>query len=150
MTKHHANALRCRIHPLGSLKQYTFVVVCARYGEQWLLSRHKCRATWETQGGHIEPGEIPMDAARRELYEESGVTEADIYPVCDYVGYTDSASAGGMVFLAVVRELGTLPDSEMAETKLFDVLPEKLTYPQVSPQLYEACRGYLSALNKKV
>ena len=150
MAMNHGQALRCRIHPFGTLDSYKFVVVCARYQDKWLLSRHKSRSTWETQGGHIEPGEAPLDAAKRELYEESGVTDAGLYPVCDYCGYTDTASANGVVFLAVVRQLGALPDSEMAETALFDVLPENLTYPQVSPRLYEACHGYLASMTQKV
>ena len=40
--------------------------------------------TWETQGGHIEAGEQPLDAAKRELFEESGAVDFDIQPLCDY------------------------------------------------------------------
>lgn len=129
-------ALQCTLHPLGTLESYKYVVVCARYGDQWLLSRHKKRDTWETQGGHIEESETPLDAAKRELYEESGVTDADIYPVCDYYGYDDFGHANGVVFLAVIRSLGILPESEMKEARLFGTLPENLTYPNVSPLLY--------------
>ena len=139
-------ALQCSIHPLGSLSPHKYVVVCANYRGQWLLSRHRARDTWETQGGHIEPGETPMQAARRELYEESGVTDAEILPVCDYCGFTDTRSANGVVFLAVVNRLGTLPDSEMAEVRLFDQLPDNLTYPNVSPRLYREAANVLNAL----
>lgn len=139
-------ALRCTIHPLNTLAPYKYVVVCASYRGQWLLSRHRDRDTWETQGGHIEPGETPMMAAVRELYEESGVTDADVYPVCDYHGYTDKGSANGVVFLAVVKALGELPESEMAEVRLFDTLPDRLTYPNVSPRLYEEARRLLESL----
>ena len=106
-----------------------------------MLSRHKMRDTWETQGGHIEAGETPMDAARRELYEESGVTDATIYPVCDYLGYVSNGSANGAVFLADVHALGELPESEMAEIGLFDTFPDKLTYPNVMPRLFECARA---------
>lgn len=128
--------LQCKIYPLSTLGSYKYVVVCSRYAGQWLLSRHKKRETWETQGGHIEPGETPLDAARRELYEESGVEDAEIYPVCDYYGYDPRSHSNGVVFLAVIRHLGTLPESEMKETRLFQELPEELTYPNVSPRLY--------------
>ena len=130
-------ALQCSVHPLGSLSPNKYVVVCANYRGQWLLSRHRERDTWETQGGHIEPGETPTQAAVRELYEESGVTEAEVIPVCDYCGFTDTRSANGVVFLAIVNAMGTLPESEMAETRLFDELPENLTYPNGSPRLYQ-------------
>ena len=35
---------------------------------------------------------------------------------------------------------GKLPESEMKETGLFEQLPENLTYPNVSPQLYARAR----------
>lgn len=138
------NALRCIIHPFGSLPSLKFVVVCSFYQGQYLLSRHRERTTWETQGGHIEAGETPLDAARRELYEESGVTDAQLIPVCDYLGYSGRGSANGAVFLAVVGTPGMLPDSEMAETKLFTELPEYLTYPLVTPALMEQAQAVLA------
>ena len=36
----------------------------------------------------------------------------------------------------LVAHLGPMPESEMAELRQFDQLPESLTYPQVTPQLY--------------
>ena len=141
-------ALRCSVHPLGSLTALKYVVVCAWYKGQWLLSRHRERDTWETQGGHIEPGETPMQAAIRELYEESGVTDAQVIPVCDYCGFTDTRHANGVVFLAIVNAPGTLPDSEMAEVRLFTELPDNLTYPNVSPYLYHEAAKKLSALTQ--
>ena len=61
-----------RTYPLGSFERYKYVVIMSRMDGGFLLSRHKQRTTWEFQGGHIEPGETPMQAARRELFEESG------------------------------------------------------------------------------
>ncbi len=128
--------LRCRIHPLGYLERYKYTVICTWYEGKWLLSRHRKRSTWETQGGHIEDGETPLACARRELFEESGITDAELYPVCDYWGFNAQACSNGVVFLAVVRALGELPDSEMKEIRLFDALPPDLTYPHTSPRLY--------------
>ena len=127
--------LKCSIHPLSTLGGYKYVVVCSRYEDKWLLSRHKRRDTWETQGGHIEPGETPLEAARRELYEESGVRDAELYPVCDYRGFDSQSAANGIVFYAAVRQLEPLPESEMKEVRLFSALPENLTYPNVTPRL---------------
>ena len=45
-----------------------------------MLSRHKNRSTWETQGGHIEGGESLIEAAGRELYEESGAVKYLLSP----------------------------------------------------------------------
>ncbi len=138
--------LQCRIYPLGTLERYKYTVICASYQGKWLLSKHRKRNTWETQGGHIEAGETPLECARRELFEESGIQDADIYPVCDYWGFNAQACSNGMVFLAVVHSLGTLPDSEMQETALFDTLPSELTYPQTSPRLYAEAEKLLKGL----
>ena len=116
--------LKCRIHPLGELQTYKYVVICSRYDGKWLFSKHKKRSTWETQGGHIEPGETPMDAAKRELYEESGVKDAIIRPVCDYYGYDSQGHSNGMVFAAEIHQLGSLPESEMKEIRLFEEMPD--------------------------
>ena len=138
--------LQCYIHPFGTLNPVKYVVVCTFFEGIILLSRHRERATWETQGGHIEPGETALDAAKRELYEESGVREAKLWPVCDYLGVNPPRQANGTVYLAVAEELGELPDSEMGEIALFDALPENLTYPNVSPQLFREARKVLDAL----
>lgn len=112
------------MHPLNSLKQYKSVVICSICEGKYLLSKHKIRETWGTQGGHIEDGETPLDAAKRELFEESGVLDADIYPVCDYYGYNSQRHSNGMVFLAVVHSFDELPKFEMKERALFDELPK--------------------------
>ena len=128
----------CKTYELGSLKNYKFVVVLSRYDGRVLLTRHRERSTWETQSGHIEQGEAPMDAAKRELYEESGAEEFSLSPLCDYWAENEDGKngAGGMVFTAVIYKLGKLPQSEMAETKTFDALPENLTYPAITPVLF--------------
>ena len=136
--------LQCKIYPLNTLKKYKYTVICSYFNGQWVLSKHKKRSTYETQGGRIEEGETPLECANRELYEESGIKDATIYPVCDYVGYNHISSSNGQVFLAIVHSLDKLPDSEMSEIKLFEKLPENLTYPKVSPFLYdEAYKLYL-------
>lgn len=129
-----------RVYETGYLKTYKYVVILSTYRGQLLLSRHRERKTWETQGGHVEPGETPLDAAKRELYEESGAIRYDIRALCDYWAGDEITGEGatGMVFHAEIHELGLLPESEMAEVRLFDSLPENLTYPAITPEIY-AC-----------
>ena len=141
--------LQCKVFPLNTLGKYKYTVICSSYNGKWILSKHRNRDTWETQGGHIEAGETPLEAAKRELYEESGIRDAEIYPVCDYLGYNHLRSANGMVFLAVVHSIGELPESEMQEIGMFEELPENLTYPQTSPVLYREAEKLLKSLEIK-
>ena len=100
------------------------------------MSRHRARTTWETQGGHIEPGETPLEAAKRELWEESGALEYTIEPLCDYRAADGLGSSSGAVFRAEITKLGPLPESEIGETRLFETVPENLTYPHIAPALF--------------
>lgn len=141
--------LKCRLYPIGYLSQYKYTVICSHYKGKWILSRHKKRSTWETQGGHIEDGETPLICAKRELFEESGIEDADLYPVCDYWGFNSQACSNGMVFVAQVHSLGKLPESEMKEIRIFDILPAALTYPHVSPKLFAEAEKVLKSTTNK-
>ena len=129
----------CKTYDLNSLKEYKYVVILSEYNGKIVLSRHKQRTTWETQGGHIEQGETPLDAAKRELYEESGAVDFEIEPLCDYRAWNEETGHGenGVVFHAVIRRFDAIPESEMAEIKEFASLPEKLTYPAITPVVFE-------------
>ena len=134
--------MTCKVCPLGTLVPYKYVVVMSKYQGKILLSRHRDRTTWETQGGHIEPGETPMDAARRELYEESGAVDFDIRPVFDYWAGDENGGASGQVFAAEIRTLGPMPKSEMAEVRAFDEVPPNVTYPAITPELFASLEDF--------
>ncbi len=132
----------------GSLAQYKYVVMFAQYQGKWLFCRHKQRTTIETAGGHIEPGETPLQAAKRELWEETGAEQFTVHELFDYVSEDTKGAASGVVFLAEIETLGELPENfEMAERKLFDRLPDETdiwTYPAITPELIAKLRemGY--------
>jgi 8-oxo-dGTP pyrophosphatase MutT (NUDIX family) len=49
------------------------VAVYARRGNRVLVIEHRRLATWLPIGGELEPGETPLEAAERELREETGM-----------------------------------------------------------------------------
>jgi 8-oxo-dGTP diphosphatase len=141
LKKGYLSTMKCSVHKLNELKEYKYVVTFARYKNKWIICKHKDRSTWETSGGHIEKGETPEEAAKRELYEETGAVDFDIIPVCDYWAGDEAHEtknityANGQVFYADVRTIGTLPESEMERIDFFDTFPENLTYPEITRTL---------------
>ncbi|MCL2057351.1 MAG: NUDIX domain-containing protein [Oscillospiraceae bacterium] len=126
----------------GFLWDYKYVVIFALYEGKWVFCKHKSRDTWETAGGHIEENETLLDAAKRELFEETGAEDYSIEYICDYWACSephetrDIGWSNGAVFLARIDKLGSLPESEMEKIGLFDDLPGELTYPDITPVIF--------------
>ena len=134
-------AVDVAFHPIGAVsdESLVYVVIAARHGEQNIFCMHRDRNTWECPGGHIETGETPMQAAERELFEETGCRADMLESVCLYsVRINGSAPTYGMLLRAQVSQMGALPDGyEMACVKLFDSLPDAWTYPDIQPYLFK-------------
>ncbi len=114
-----------------------FAVIMARYKEKWIFVRHKERLTWEIPGGHREGNESINFTASRELTEETGAKNYTITPVCIYSVAKDETESFGQLFYSDVEYIDELPDFEIGEVKLFDNIPESLTYPLIQPHLYK-------------
>lgn len=122
-----------------------FSVIAAKYQGQWIFCRHKKRSTWEIPGGHRESGEGTDETAKRELYEETGATEFELKEVCIYGVDGGDEMTYGALYFAEVTALGMLPpEMEIGEIKLFDHLPDELTYPAIQPYLFEHIQGWLN------
>lgn len=120
--------------PAGARQKYA--VIIAKHEGKLLWCRHKDRDTWEVPGGHIEPSETAIEAAARELQEETGATDFTIAPVCWYRLHFNDGGLGSISLLcaAEVHAMGEL-HSEIAEIRTFEGVPTDLTYPDIQPYL---------------
>lgn len=120
-----------------------FVVMGARYRDKWVFVKHKERETFEFPGGHIEKGEEVLEAAKRELKEESGAETFSIEPTCEYYVERDGERSYGRIHMAYIDVLGELPNMEIESVHMFEQLPEKLTYPDIVPTLFKKMESNL-------
>jgi 8-oxo-dGTP pyrophosphatase MutT (NUDIX family) len=109
------------------------VAVYARRGDRVLVIHHRRLDTWLPLGGELEAGETPLEAAVRELGEESGLTGAFV-PLAGaadgeppgFLGYEEHvAGAKGLhmnfVFVADVDpEAGVTPNHEFGDYRWVD------------------------------
>lgn len=127
-----------KLLPSGSLDdaELSYVVMGARYQGKWIFVRHRERQSWEMPAGHIEPGEEPDRAAKRELYEETGAVNFSLEVISDYGVRDGGKSAYGRFYYADVKEMDALPEHEIEEIKFSYELPSQLTYPEVQTLLF--------------
>lgn len=101
-----------------------FAVLIAKYNGQYIIVYNNKRGGWELPGGNREQGETILNTASRELFEETGAVRFELIPF----GIYEWNESFGMVFYAEVKEIGSLPNYEIAEIQFTDTLPEGLNF----------------------
>ncbi len=108
------------------------VAIYARRGAKVLVIEHRRLKTWLPIGGELEPGETPLDAARRELREETGL-EGQFLPLrgaldgvpAGLIGYEEhEAGSKGLhmnfVFVCEVTSEAITPNDELVSWRWVD------------------------------
>ena len=128
-----------------------FAVIIAKTEGKWVFCKHKERSTYEVPGGHREAGETILDAAKRELREETGAVDFEIRPVCVYsvkgktrINEREEDESYGMLYVAEIASFEEL-HSEIEKILVTDTLVENWTYSLIQPKLLKEAerRGYL-------
>jgi 8-oxo-dGTP pyrophosphatase MutT (NUDIX family) len=90
--------------------------------------------SWEFVHGHIEPGELPVAAARRELREEAGLKTDKLYSITVnpfYLLKTDTVQVA-LVFAAIVESEAVVLGSEHDRYEWLSIAAasKRLTWPR--------------------
>lgn len=121
-----------------------YVVIAVRHDGGWLFVKHRRRGGYEMPAGHPDRGETSVEAAVRELTEETGACDFTIEPVTYYYVNAGSGRQYGRLFMAEVETLGEITDTaEIEAVKIFRRLPRKLSLPEVMRFLYATARDFL-------
>lgn len=126
------------------IKHIKYSVMITKSKGKWVFCKHRQRETWECPGGHVEPGETPLTAGKRELYEETGANRFTIEPITVYSVIDEDGQQYGMLYYAEIESFGALPEMEIERVELFDEFPENWTYPEIQPLLFAYVENWLS------
>lgn len=91
------------------------VVVLKQFRYPWL------RFSWEMSSGIIEQGEIPKEAAIREVQEETGYRVINISPLLDYYPIGNNSSVGYLFFAEVEFSGSTFDTDEIEQVKEYSI-----------------------------
>lgn len=134
-----------KFYKLGEIEEslLDFAVIVSSYNDKWIYCKHKERDTWEIPGGRIEAGESPINAAKRELQEETGALLFELQPLCIYSVARESESYGLLCY-AKIESLTELQNTEIGMIGFFDDEPQHLTYPKIQPKLFAKAISFIS------
>lgn len=122
-----------------------FTVIISKTAGKFVFCKHRERTTYELAGGHRELNESIDDAARRELYEETGAVEYTLVPIGVYsVTTADDRGANtvnyGKLYFADITRFESELHHEIERIIITDALPDALTYPDIYPKLFQEAK----------
>jgi 8-oxo-dGTP pyrophosphatase MutT (NUDIX family) len=144
------NEVRTVLSPSLPPRELTATALVLAFDRDRLLQTRLAARGWDVVGGHLEPGEAPEAAARREAYEEAGARLGELHvlgyqrlrllgprPAGYRYAYPDSYQVFYWAQIEVLDEF--LPTEEALERALFapDVARE-LPFVRALGDLYRA------------
>ena len=135
------------------IREQSFGVVPV-YKSLVLLVQHG-KGHWALPKGHAEKGESPKDTARRELAEETGITEVEIDPKAKFKEQYFFRQKGGLVnkkvtyFLSRVKNKHvTIQPKEIGDYKWlsFEDAIQQATFPETK-KILQAAKDRLAKSN---
>ena len=94
------------VNPVDGIRHFTVTTFVSMNGAT-LLHWHRKVGLWLPPGGHVEPNEDPMQAARREALEETGIA-VQILPTVKSFAYDDppQLSPPATIMVEPIRSFG--------------------------------------------
>lgn len=132
--------MNIQFYDINDLNKPNVVVIYAKYNDKIVMCKHEKRETWEIPGGHIEKGEIPETAAKRELYEETGAIEFNLMPVCKYSFEINGKKIFSIMYKAEITKMENLPNFEIKQVDFFEKIPTNVTYPEIYEEIFKKVR----------
>ncbi len=127
-------------------KLLKFAVIISKTNGKWVFCKHRKRNTYEVPGGHREANETILEAAKRELREETGAVDFTIKPVCVYsvkgktrVSEYAEDETFGMLYYAEINRFEAL-HNEIEKLLITDNSDIEWTYPLIQPKLIEEAK----------
>jgi len=131
---------------MGDDQAIALVVACSKEGDILLLRRPKdahCGGLWSFPGGKVEGEEMPLDAAVRELREETGLAGR----LWRHIGKTNHAYPDRTLFFllfACICNPDELATDEEARWVRFENLAD-MPIPEANRKMFSMIPEYLEA-----
>ena len=138
-----------------TLIQCAASIICVDDQGRILLGKRSDNKMWGYSGGAVEIDEYVEDCAKRELFEEMGLTAEELEffyvnsgPEAHYI-YPNGDEVSNFEIIYICRKWNGVPksqDGEMEELRFFS--PHEIDLSQISPPIRHVVAAYINKVNE--